>query len=227
MAVAVAIIGSKFIVPASLSPPPLLEVRDLACVRGGRPLFRALSFTVQEGELLWVEGRNGAGKTSLLRLVCGLAEPDGGEVRWRGAPARAQREGFLGELLYLGHLNALKDDLSVMENLRLAACLAGADASRADVEAALAAAGIGALGARAVRALSQGQRRRAALARLWLPGTRPLWILDEPFSALDAEAVQRLAARIAAHLQGGGVALLTTHQEVTLPGARVRRLALH
>ena len=205
----------------------MLEVQDLACMRGGRPLFRALSFAVQTGELLWVEGRNGAGKTSLLRLVCGLGEPDSGKVLWRGAPVRGHREAFFADLLYLGHLNALKDDLSVMENLSLASRLAGVDASPAAVEAALAAAGIAALGARAVRTLSQGQRRRAALARLWLPEPRPLWILDEPFSALDTEAVERLAARIAAHAQAGGVALLTTHQEVSLPGVRVRRLALH
>lgn len=205
----------------------MLEVRDLACARGGRSLFRPLSFAVQPGELLWVEGRNGAGKTSLLRLICGLGEPEGGEVLWNGQTTLGQREVFLGSLLYLGHLNALKDDLTVMENLRLAARLAGLDAARAGVEDALAAAGIAALGGRPVRTLSQGQRRRASLARLWLPGLRPLWILDEPFSALDADAVGRLTARVATHLQAGGMALLTTHQEVPLPGARVRRLALH
>lgn len=204
----------------------MLEVRDLACVRGGRRLFRGLGFRVEPGELLWIEGSNGAGKTTLLRAVCGLTEAESGEVLWRGESSLARREEFLGELLYLGHHNALKDDLGVEENLRFAARLAGMEPDDAGVERALAASGIGALARRPVRTLSQGQRRRAALARLWLSDSRPLWILDEPFSALDADSVARLAERISEHARSGGLALLTTHQEVPLPGARVRRLAL-
>lgn len=204
----------------------MLEVRDLACVRGGRRLFRGLGFRVEPGELLWIEGSNGAGKTTLLRVVCGLTEAESGEVLWRGESSLARREEFLGELLYLGHHNALKDDLGVEENLRFAARLAGMEPDDAGVERALAASGIGALARRPVRTLSQGQRRRAALARLWLSDSRPLWILDEPFSALDADSVARLAERISEHARSGGLALLTTHQEVPLPGARVRRLAL-
>ncbi len=205
----------------------MLEVCDLACVRGGRRLFSGLSFQVEPGELLWIEGRNGAGKTSLLRILCGLGEAEAGAVLWRGAPVRGQRDAFLGEMLYLGHLNALKDDLTVAENLRLAARLAGLPAEAAAARAALDAGGIGALAARPARTLSQGQRRRAALARLWMSASRPLWILDEPFAALDTDSVARLAQHVAGHVGGGGIALLTTHQEVPLPGARVRRLALH
>ncbi len=205
----------------------MLEVRDLACVRGGRRLFSGLSFQVEPGELLWIEGRNGAGKTSLLRILCGLGEAEAGAVFWRGNPVRGQREAFLGEMLYLGHLNALKDDLTIGENLRLAARLAGLPADAAAARAALEAGGIGPLAGRPARTLSQGQRRRAALARLWMSASRPLWILDEPFAALDADSVARLAQRVAAHVRDGGIALLTTHQEVPLPGARVRRLALH
>lgn len=205
----------------------MLEVRDLACIRGGRRLFTGLSFRLEPGELLWIEGHNGAGKTSLLRIVCGLGESESGVVLWGGSEVRGQREAFLGKLLYLGHLNALKDDLTVSENLLLAARLAGMPADGPTVRTALAAGEIGALAQRPVRTLSQGQRRRAALARLWMSAARPLWILDEPFAALDADSVARLAQCLSQHVQRGGLALLTTHQEVPLPGARVRRLALH
>lgn len=204
----------------------MLEVRDLACQRGEQPLFSGISFDVSAGELLWVEGRNGSGKTSLLRILCGLSPADAGSIRWRGENIRGARETLLGDTLFLAHANGLKDDLTVVENLRFDARLAGMNAGADRVDAALLACGLGERSDLAVRYLSQGQRRRAALARLWLAQSRKLWILDEPFAALDAESVDRLSAHLGEHLEAGGLAVLTTHQEVPLPAGRTRRLRL-
>lgn len=204
----------------------MLEVRDLACQRGEQPLFAGVSFDVSAGELLWVEGRNGSGKTSLLRILCGLSPAETGTVLWQGENIRNARESFLGTTLFLAHANGLKEDLTVAENLRFDAHLAGMDAGPDRIDAALRACGLRERSDLAVRYLSQGQRRRAALARLWLAESRKLWILDEPFAALDAESVDRLAAQLGAHLEAGGLAVLTTHQEVPLPAGRTRRLRL-
>ncbi|MCW5623221.1 MAG: cytochrome c biogenesis heme-transporting ATPase CcmA [Burkholderiales bacterium] len=204
----------------------MLEITDLACRRGERLLFRGLSFSVGAGELLWIEGRNGAGKTSLLRILCGLGVADAGEIRWRGRPVRRGDETFARERLFLGHANALKDDLTVAENLHFAARIAGSDGTLDAVDRVLEACGLAAVRGSPVRHLSQGQRRRAALGRLWLAQAQPLWILDEPFSALDTDSVDRLSALLGAHLERGGAAVLTTHQEVALPAGRTRRLRL-
>ena len=204
----------------------MLRVVALACVRGEHPLFNDLSFDLGVGELLWVEGENGSGKTSLLRILAGLAPAEAGEVSWRGAPARTLGEDFARELLFLGHANGLKDDLTVTENLRYAARLGGIPATAAAIGAAVSAVGLAHRAHLAVRHLSQGQRRRAALARLWLDGARALWILDEPFAALDADSIERLAARIGAHLDQGGAAVLTSHQEVAVAACRIQHLRL-
>ncbi len=204
----------------------MLEARNLACRRGERMLFEDVSFSLEAGEWLWIEGRNGCGKTSLMRILCGLSPAEDGEVRWRGENARALGEDFAREIQYLGHANALKDDLTVAENLRFGARLSGLATTPELIDAALEASGLAERRDLAVRHLSQGQRRRAALARLWLAQSRPLWILDEPFAALDAESVQRLAALVGTYLEGGGLAVLTTHQEVPLPAGRMRRLRL-
>lgn len=205
----------------------MLEVRNLACSRGEQLLFDEVSFDLAPGELLWVEGRNGSGKTSLLRILCGLSPADAGEIRWRGARTRDLGEDYSREVAFLGHANALKDDLTIEENLRFGARLSGSDASPARIDSALAGCGLSDRRELPVRHLSQGQRRRAALARLWLASSQPLWILDEPFAALDAESVERLATHLGAHLESGGLAVLTTHQEVPLPAGRTRRLRLH
>jgi heme exporter protein A len=198
----------------------------LACVRGERRLFDQLSFEVGGGELFWVSGPNGSGKTSLLRMLCTLLPPESGELRWRGAPVRELGEVYLSELAYLGHAPAVKDDLTAEENLRFALAQQGVRASRAQALAALRAYGLAGSEELPARALSQGQRRRVALARLELCGARALWVLDEPLTALDAQAVTLVRGRIAAHLGRGGVVVLTSHQEVNLSGLRVRRLAL-
>jgi heme exporter protein A len=204
----------------------MLEAQDVACLKGSRWLLRDVSFRAEPGEVLWIEGRNGSGKTTLLRILCGLTPPEEGEVRWDGTAIRKAGESFRHDLLYLGHPNALKDDLTIVENLRFALRLAGRSASSADLDAALERTGLADRRDLPARVLSQGQRRRAALARLWVDDAPRLWILDEPFAALDADSVSRLAARLGAHLAGGGIAVLTTHQEVPIPAGHVRRLRL-
>lgn len=204
----------------------MLDVHNLACSRGENPLFSHLSFSVQPGEALWVEGPNGSGKTSLLRILCGLSPPDDGLVHWQGKSIQELDDEYRQQLLYIGHQNAVKDDLSVEENLRLAARLAGHRASDDDLQRALESVALVSRRYLFVRYLSQGQRRRAALARLWLMRGHRLWILDEPFAALDQESVTRLANRICEHLEHNGIAILTTHQEVPLPSERTRRLRL-
>ena len=204
----------------------MLEACDLACVRGDETLFAGLSFAVGPGEALWIEGENGSGKTSLLRILCALGRPDAGKLHWCGTPFRAARDALLQDLAYVGHVNALKDDLSVLENLQFHARISGLDAGPDRMLTALDAVGLGSRADLPARVLSQGQRRRAALARLWLAGERRLWILDEPFAALDAASVARLAGLIDARVGDGGIVVLTTHQEVDLPHGRTRRLRL-
>jgi heme exporter protein A len=202
-----------------------LEADNLCCVRGDRRLFADVGFVLGEGELLHVRGPNGAGKTTLLRMVCGLVRPEAGEVRWGGAPTRSLGEAFLQAVTYLGHLNAIKDDLTCRENLQMGGTLAGADASDARVDAALERMGLAGLDGVPVKVLSQGQKRRTALARL-LVSDAPLWVLDEPFNALDVDAVGTVREVIRGHLSGGGLALLTTHQEVPIEAGTLHTLTL-
>lgn len=200
----------------------MLEASNLDCRRGGRTLFRGLSFSLQGGELLRIAGANGSGKTSLLRILCGLLHPDSGEVRWQDTPIRQLREDYSRHLVYLGHAPAVKDDLSAAENLTIACTLAGRKASRKEAQTALASYGLP-TDAAAVRRLSQGQRRRAALARLMVSDAVPLWLLDEPFAALDAAAARFTEELIARHVAQGGAAIYTTHQEANI-GAGVPRV---
>jgi len=200
----------------------VLKAVELTCERGGRALFRGLSFELGAGELLRVGGENGTGKTSLLRILCGLLEPIAGEVRWRGEAIRALREDYSRELVYLGHAPAVKDELTPAENLAITCRLAGREASSRQVRDALEQFGL--RGNPATKRLSQGQRRRAALARLLLAESIPLWLLDEPFSALDAAAARFTEGLIAAHVARGGTAIYTTHQEVGITASRVIEL---
>jgi heme exporter protein A len=201
----------------------VLEAAGLECERGGRSLFRALSFVLEPGQALRVAGANGSGKTSLLRILCGLAAPAAGEVRWRGAPIARLREDFARELVYIGHGAAVKDELTARENLGIACRLAGQEPSHAELEQALQAFGVGGR-ALAVKRLSQGQRRRAALARLALSARRRLWLLDEPFSALDSSGVQTLQRVMAEHLARGGAIVLTSHQDAGIAAAQTVEL---
>ncbi|ANQ87095.1 cytochrome c biogenesis heme-transporting ATPase CcmA [Azoarcus olearius] len=191
----------------------MLEAEDLACLKGDRLLFRGLALRVEAGDLVRLAGPNGVGKTSLLRLLTGLAQPEAGSVRWQGRPIAAEREAFHRALLYLGHAAALNDLLSPLENLRFACAAAGEDADVARCTAALERIGLGNQLDLPARVLSQGQRRRVGLARLFLSAQRPLWVLDEPFTALDVAAVADLAATLSAHCAAGGMVVLTTHQD--------------
>jgi len=204
----------------------MLQAVGLECVRGRRRLFRDLSFEAQAGELIWVAGPNGSGKTSLLRILCTLLPPEAGSVLWRGGSAHDLGESFRAELVYLGHAAAVKDDLSALENLRFGLAQHGTHADEAALADALARFGLQGSEALPARALSQGQRRRVALARLVFGAAQTLWILDEPLTALDVAAVALVRDRIAEHLDRGGLVVLTSHQDVELGGLRARRLLL-
>lgn len=193
----------------------MLSANEIECIRGTRRLFAGVSFALERGECLFVQGPNGSGKTSLLRILCGLARPESGEVRWNAEPVTALAEEYRAALAYCGHANALKDDLRPSENLLAAAALAGQPASPGQARAALNALGVAQLDALPVRALSQGQKRRVALARLAL-AERRLWILDEPLTSLDVGAAATLAGLVDAHLARGGIAVLTSHQAIEL-----------
>jgi heme exporter protein A len=203
----------------------VLEGRDLDCERGGRALFRGLSFSVKSGELLRIAGANGSGKSSLLRILCGLLAPSAGEVRWHGTPIRSLQEEYSTQLVYLGHAAAVKDDLSAAENLAIACALAGISPTADEVGRALERFGVPANGV-AARRLSQGQRRRAALARLALSERVPLWLLDEPFSALDADGIELLQGLFQRRLAQGGAIVFTTHQDPGIAATRVVNLGV-
>lgn len=193
----------------------MLTATDLACVRGERPLFSGLGFQLAAGEWLRVKGENGTGKTSLLRILVGLAQPAAGEVRWRGECVVKNSDAFRRELLYLGHYGAVKEELTPLENLQLSAGLDGGQLSDAEALAALGRFGLRGREELPVRFLSAGQKRRVLLARL-VTRKATLWILDEPFTALDTKAVDMLSAVIGQHLAAGGMAILTSHQAVPL-----------
>lgn len=204
--------------------PHELRAEELECIRGERLLFRALGLRLRPGEILFIEGPNGSGKTSLLRILAGLSQPDDGQVLWCGQPIRSRRPEYHTELIYLGHAAGLKAELSPLENLRLWLTLAALP-SRADgIQAALAELGLAGYEDSPTRALSAGQRQRTALARLLLSPAR-LWILDEPFTALDVAGIDRVRALLETHASHGGMAVLTSHQPVTLSGT-MRTLAL-
>jgi heme exporter protein A len=194
----------------------MLEARDLECVRGERRLFAGLGFSLKAGELLQVRGPNGSGKTSLLRMLCGLLPPAHGEIRWRGAPLKEMAEDFYREVAYLGHLPALKDELTAEENLRIASGLEGVEIDRGETWAALKRMGLAGRELLPAKVLSAGQRRRVALARLLVCGAA-LWVLDEPLTALDKSAVALMQSLLLEHLTRGGVAVITTHQDLDLP----------
>ncbi|RMD90586.1 MAG: heme ABC exporter ATP-binding protein CcmA [Alphaproteobacteria bacterium] len=192
-----------------------LVAHDLACVRGGQPVFEGLSFSLPPGELLIVTGPNGSGKSSLLRQIAGFLPLAAGQLFWQGAPAGPERA---EDLHYVGHALALKPALDVGDNLAFWA--AYLDAGRADVDAALAAFDLAALRHLPLRFLSAGQQKRVSLARLCL-GSRPLWLLDEPTVAIDAASEKRLYGLLNAHLAAGGMAIVATHHRLDVVGQRL------
>lgn len=203
----------------------MLEAVDLECVRGERRLFAGVGFRLGEGELLSVQGTNGSGKTSLLRMLCGLSPAASGEIRWRGTAINRLGEDYRRELCYLGHHNAIKEELTPLENLLASARLADESLAEDDALDALEQVGLAGREDLACRYLSQGQKRRVALARL-IKERRALWVLDEPYVALDTAAVTLVAGLLGAHLQRGGLVVQTTHQAVEVAAGAIREVRL-
>lgn len=201
----------------------MLEARALCCVRGERRLFQDLNLSVSAGECLHVRGENGVGKTSLLRLLTGLSTPEAGEILWKGQSIAKDSSSYHRELLFLGHRDALKEDLTALENLQLYAALDDIQLPEDKAFAALWRFGLRGREHLPVNCLSAGQKRRVLMARM-LTRQAKLWILDEPFNALDIHAVEALQILIAEHVGQGGLVVLTSHQEVSLPQVRVLEL---
>jgi heme exporter protein A len=197
-----------------------LIAQDLACRRSERLLFRNLNFTLAPGEVLLLRGPNGSGKSSLLRLLAGLLPPEAGTLIWRGKNVAQDRSAYRGDLAYLGHLDALKPQLLVRENLQFWADLVGGGVA---VETALAQVGLGHCAEFPAQQLSAGQRRRFGLARLLLKHV-PIWLLDEPSTALDASGQKLVLDLISRHRSAGGIAVISSHDDLALPQATTLRL---
>jgi heme exporter protein A len=202
----------------------MLAVTDLACFRGDRLLFRDLSFGVPAGQALQIRGPNGCGKTTLLRILCGLTLPEDGTIRWCGRQLRARDPDYLRELRYIGHTDGVKLTLTPRENLRIAMAL-HSFVDEPELETALAHFGLAEFMDVPCRSLSAGQRRRVGLARLTL-GSGRLWLLDEPFTARDTTATATVRTLIEDHLADGGCAVLTSHQPIRIDAARSASIEL-
>jgi len=201
-----------------------LQAQDLECIRDFRTLFVGLNFQLQNGEAIQVEGPNGAGKTTLLRILCGLRSPDEGRILWNGQDISKDRTEFQAAMAYVGHAHGIKGDLTPLENLRYWSSIHPVrhDPGITDV---LQTVGLGAYEHVLSRRLSAGQRRRVALARLLITDAT-LWVLDEPFTAIDSEGVTMIEGFISRHIEQGGMAILTSHQPVSLGHGQLRTLRL-
>ena len=197
-----------------------LEVKNLQCTRGDKELFSELSFVLKNNQLMRIEGQNGTGKTTLLRTLCGLYQADQGEVLWNDTPIKKLAEEYLQDLFFLGHQNAIKADLNALENLRTNTALEGYEYPEEVLLEALDDIGLFGSEYKPSAHLSQGQKRRVGLAGLLMTRAK-LWILDEPFVALDGFAVSLLQDVIAEHVENNGIVILTTHQEVPLSSGEI------
>ncbi len=204
---------------------PSLSFSKLGCIKGGRQLFRDIDCDLSAGHWLYVTGANGVGKTSLLRMVCGLASVESGAILWNGTPIQQQADVYRQDLCYLGHLNALQESMTVDENLRFTSALGGLAPEREQRQQVLAHFGLRGRSQQLVRHLSQGQKRRVALSRLALSPAR-LWVLDEPYVAMDESGISLLADLIGGHLDAGGLVVLTSHQKVPIRNLPAQLLEL-
>ena len=195
----------------------------LTCIRGERTLFTGLELQISAGEWLHVRGENGIGKTSLLRLLAGLSIPAAGTISWNNQSIATDLSEYHRNLLFLGHRDSLKEDLTALENLSIATALDGLAVSEDEILLALHRFGLRGRGDLPIHCLSAGQKRRVLLARLLLRKAK-LWILDEPFNALDVRAIEMLSELIGEHIAGGGMAIMTSHQEIPMPNGRVVQL---
>lgn len=205
----------------SLARPLLLQGKALSCIRDDRVLFSGLDFSLQNHQVLLLEGRNGSGKTSLLRILCGFREPDAGEVLWCGESIATEQ--YRADMAYVGHLEGIKKELTVLENLKFSLALAQPGAYA--IQAALARVQLTGFDDVLAQALSAGQKRRLSLARL-LVARSLLWILDEPFTALDKQGIALIEELMAEHCGQGGMIVLTSHHELNLPTVDVLRIRL-
>lgn len=202
----------------------MLECKNLTCVRDERVLFNSISFTLSPGDILHIEGPNGVGKTSLFGLLVGLALPYDGQVLWQGENISEQRSNYYQNLLFLGHKPGIKPELTAIENLRFFSHLSGLDKDY-DVWSILAEVGLVGFEDIPAAQLSAGQQRRIALARMWFSDS-PLWILDEPFTAIDKQGVKALETLMLKHAEKGGMVILTTHQDLNIQQAHYQKLQL-
>jgi heme exporter protein A len=202
----------------------LLEAVDLECVRGDRSLFSHLSFRLKPGELMHVTGVNGSGKTTLLRTLCGLTHAATGEVRWNGSTIQELGDDYRSQLAYVGHSNGIQGELTAEENLRAAACL-GTAADTTRIQETLERLGLAPYRHFPSKVLSQGQKRRLGLARLSIL-RKPLWILDEPLSALDVNSVVLMTEILMEHLARDGLIIMTSHQEIGIETKTMLQLQL-
>jgi len=208
-----------------VAAPTLLDVNKLGCVRGDRRLFSGLDLSLAGGTYLQVTGPNGSGKTSLLRILCGLLAPAEGEIKWQGENIRSLAEDYFTSVTYLGHRHGVKDELSAIENLRISNALNGVAISKERAREVLTRIGLAGRESLPARLLSEGQRRRVALARLVTCGTK-LWLLDEVMTSLDKGAVALIRSLIEEHLAGGGIAIVATHQDLAVTAGSNQRLEL-
>ncbi|WGY47514.1 cytochrome c biogenesis heme-transporting ATPase CcmA [Vibrio sp. ABG19] len=203
----------------------MLDVKSLTAIRDDRALFEGLSFTIQSGELVQIEGRNGTGKTTLLRIITGLGDRDEGTIHWNQVNIEADRDSYHQDLLFLGHQTGIKRELTALENLRFYQSVHAGSAVGEDLYQALTQVGLAGREDVPVAHLSAGQQRRVALARLWL-SRKKLWILDEPLTAIDKQGVKVLEALFLKHAEQGGIVVLTTHQDMFADNPKLRKIKL-
>ena len=202
----------------------MLEAQKLTCVKDQRLLFDQVDLSVRSGTVLQITGSNGVGKTSLLRILCGLSPPEEGDIFWDGVPIRTDPIAYRTELAFLGHVPGVKLDLTARENLAFSCAIAGR-VKRHSIDDALGKVNLTSIADLSCRPLSEGQRRRVAIARLYLNAGR-LWILDEPLAAIDQNGIEAFLDHLDAHLDDGGLAVVTSHQPVSLKRHRVETFAL-